>query len=87
MKSGTCRRPHRLTAGLFFLMSLIGLPVVSQAATITADFNGDGINDTATVTTGTGAILIARGGGGTTSYVVGANWLNIYASETNGVAG
>ncbi|NOT87981.1 MAG: hypothetical protein HOP03_07355 [Lysobacter sp.] len=78
---------ERFLAGLLFAAGLLGLSVTSQAATIVADFNGDGKIDTATITAASGAISIARGGGGTTSYSVPVNWLTISAVEANGVAG
>ena len=87
MKISMFSIPERFLVGLLFAAGLLGLSVTSQAATIVADFNGDGKIDTATITAASGSISIARGGGGTTSYGLPANWLTISAVELNGTAG
>lgn len=73
--------------GLLLAVGLLSGAAAAQAATITADFNGDGRADTATITAASGTISIAHGGGGVTSYGVPANWLTISAVEVNGIAG
>lgn len=88
MKTSMLKIPGRFLAGLLFTASLLGLSATSQAATIVADFNGDGKSDTATITAASGSISIAHGGGGAvTRYNTVANWLTISALEANGVAG
>lgn len=87
MKTSMTRSPGKFIAGLLLATGLLGFAAASQAATIVADFNGDGRSDTATITAASGSISIAHGGGGTTSYGVPANWLTISAVEVNGIAG
>jgi hypothetical protein len=87
MKISMSKISERILAGLLFAAGLLGFPATSQAATIVADFNGDGKTDTATITAASGSISIVHGGGGVTSYGVPANWLTISAVEVNGIAG
>lgn len=87
MKTVTNRRPSRFFVGLLFLTTLMGLSAASHAAALIADFNGDGKNDTATITASSGTISIAHGGGGVSTYYTFSNWLTIHAIETNGIAG
>ncbi|MBP6751089.1 MAG: hypothetical protein KA144_15750 [Xanthomonadaceae bacterium] len=86
MKALLHETQKRVFAALLLVASVLGA-ATSQAATITADFNGDGRSDTATITAASGSISIAHGGGGTTSYGLPANWLTISAVELNGTAG
>lgn len=72
---------------LLFAAVMAGFATNSQAATITADFNGDGRDDTATVNDVSGAISIAHGGGGVSNFWVPRNWLSMSACECNGIAG
>ncbi len=88
MKIGMRRTRNRFFVGLLFLIALVVLPIASQAATIVADFNGDGVNDTATITAGSGTVRIARGGGlGTGIYNTNADWLTFHSVNSNGVVG
>ncbi|TXH77111.1 MAG: hypothetical protein E6Q88_02220 [Lysobacteraceae bacterium] len=74
--------------GVLSIAGGLSAAAACQAATITADFNGDGINDTATITAGSGTVKIVRGGGaGTTTYNTFSNWLTFHAINANGIAG
>lgn len=87
MKIVATKRYRGLLAALCVLAGLGGVSVAASAETISADFNGDGKTDTATLNSTYGTISIARGGGGTTSYNTSAGWLSVSTAETNGVAG
>lgn len=77
-----------LVTGLLLLAGLLSLPNAARAATLVADFNGDGLSDTATITAGSGVVTIAHGGSvGASQYVTFSDWLTFHAIETNGVAG
>lgn len=81
----TCRGK---ISGLLLVAGLLGFAANGQAATLTADFNGDGISDRATLTAASGVITIVRGGGrGTTTYYTSRNWMTASVSETNGIVG
>lgn len=88
MKSPMVAIVRMLFLGLLLLTCALGFSGNARATTISGDFNGDGILDSAVFKAGSGTFSIVRGGGkGTGTYNTFNNWITVTAIDTNGVGG